>query len=147
MILLSAVTLLLAPACVQSGGRTVYAPGQANRAMRVELGTVVGVRDVVIDGEANAIGRWGGGAVGAAAASGVGSGVGGRIATAAGGVAGAIVGEQVQKEVTKKPAWEITIALDNGQTIVVVQEKEKGGFLDGDRVRVLMGQGTSVVMH
>lgn len=146
-ILLSASVLVVAAGCVQTAGRTVYTQAQANQAMRVELGTVVGVRSAVIEGEANAIGMWGGGAIGAAAASGVGTGTAGAVATAAGGVAGAIVGEQVQKGVNKEEAYEITVVLDNGQTLVIVQETSKGGFYDGDRVRVLIGQGTSIVLH
>ena len=146
-ILLLASALVVAAGCVQSGGRTVYSPSQINQAMRVELGTVVGVRSVMIEGQANSIGMWGGGAMGAAASSGVGSGTTGAMASAAGGIAGAIVGEQVQKAVTAQNGYEITVVLDNGDTLVIVQEEDRGGFMDGDRVRVMIGQGTSFVLH
>jgi outer membrane lipoprotein SlyB len=144
---LSALSAVLLAGCTSTGGRTVYTRSQVNQAMRVELGTVVGVREVVIDGESTNVGVWGGammgGAIGGTAASGSST----AIAAAGGSVAGMIAGREIEKAVTRKPGLEITITLDDGTPLVIVQEKEKGGFIDGDRVRVMIGQGTAIVLH
>lgn len=138
---------MLATGCMSTAGRTVYPSSQVAQTLRVEVGTILGVRDVVIDGTSTQVGMYGGGALGAAGASGIGRGTGSAIASAGGFLGGMIVGRQVEKMVTRKEGLEITIALDNGQTVVVVQEKKKGGFVDGDRVRVLIGQDTAIVAH
>jgi outer membrane lipoprotein SlyB len=141
-------TLVLATGCVSTAGRTVYTRAHSGQSYRVEFGTVIGVRNVVIDGTADTnIGLYGGGAMGGATASGIGTGTGGAIATAAGAVGGMIVGREIEKAVTRKEGLEIHIELDNGDQIMVVQDADKGGFMDGDRVRVMIGQGTTVVMH
>ncbi|HEX9783157.1 MAG TPA: glycine zipper 2TM domain-containing protein [Opitutaceae bacterium] len=147
ILILAAVTSLAATGCTSTGGRTVYTRSQINQAHRIELGTVVGVRRVVIDGESTQIGLYGGGAVGAIGGSQVGSGAGSALGGVAGGVAGMVVGREVEKAMTRKEGLEITVALDDGSTVMIVQETDKGGFEDGDRVRVMIGQGTAYVMH
>ena len=135
-------------ACTSAGGRTVYPSAHSNQMYRMEMGTVVGVREVVIDGTTDTnVGLYGGAGIGGAAASGIGSGVGGAVATAAGAVGGMIAGRQVEKAITRKEGLEIHIKLDNGDNIMVVQPAKDGGFLDGDRVQVMIGQGTTKVMH
>ena len=62
-------------------------------------------------------------------------------ASAGGAVAGAIVGQQVEKSLTKKLAQEITIEMDDGSTVVVVQEMKEPPFNAGDRVSVLESRG------
>jgi outer membrane lipoprotein SlyB len=86
--------------------------------------------------------------VGGAGASAIGNGgVGTALASAGGAVVGMIGGREIEKAVTRKAGLEITIQLDNGDTIVVVQEKKEGGFADGDHVRVMMGGNNTHVMH
>ena len=63
------------------------------------------------------------------------------LASAGGAVAGAIVGQQVEKSLTKKLAQEITIEMDDGSTVVVVQEAKEPPFNTGDRVSVLESRG------
>lgn len=128
-------------------GLTVYEPWQVNIAQRVEWGTIEGVRSAVIEGEASQLGRYGGGAIGGAVAgTTVGSGSGAVIASAGGAVVGAVAGEAVEKAMTTKIGQEISVALDNGDHIVVVQENDQGRFYDGERVRVLMdSMGTARV--
>jgi outer membrane lipoprotein SlyB len=147
VVALALASTVLLSGCVSTSGRTVYSRNQVNQAHRIELGTVIGVRKVVIDGEATQVGLYGGGATGAIAGSQIGQGTGAALSGVAGGVAGMIVGRQVEKMVTRKAGLEISIALDNGDTVVIVQEEDKGGFVDGDRVRVMIGQGTAYVMH
>ncbi len=133
--------------CTSSRGRSVYTVNQVHQAMRVELGTIVGVRGVMIDGEASNVGLYGGAVLGGATGSTVGSGAGSTIAGAAGAVGGMIAGRAIEKVATRKDGLEITVNLDNGQTLVIVQPEKDGGFLDGDRVRVMIGPRTAIVSH
>jgi outer membrane lipoprotein SlyB len=65
--------------------------------------------------------------------------------TLGGAVIGALAGTGVEKALNSKDALEITVNLDNGQTLSVVQElgAEERSFVVGDRVRVLRGGGDS----
>ncbi|MGH8017120.1 MAG: hypothetical protein ACREIA_02340 [Opitutaceae bacterium] len=147
-VFIAASAVALFSGCISSGGRTVYTRSHINQAYSVELGTVIGARSVVIEGQASQVGTYGGGAVGAIGGSQVGGGgVGSALSGAAGGVVGMAVGQQVEKALTRKPGLEITILLDNGDTVVVMQEESRGGFQDGDRVRVMIGQGSAFVLH
>ena len=62
-----------------------------------------------------------------------------------GAVAGGIAGSAIEENTTKKNALEITVRLDGGQLIAVVQEMGSERFQPGDRVRVLSGNGSSRV--
>ena len=95
----------------------------------------------MIDGESSQLGLYGGGIMGSAVGSTIGSGDGAVLASAGGAVAGAIVGQQVEKSLTKKLAQEITIEMDDGSTVVVVQEMKEPLFNTGDRVSVLESRG------
>lgn len=136
---------LLVSACTFPSSRRVVPSSQANVLQNIDTGTVVSVREVVIEGERSNIGMYGGGLLGGAAASGIGSGVGTAIASAAGAVGGAIVGQATEEAITRKDAQEIIVRLDSGQQVVVTQEADGGYFREGDRVRLLTGGGYSRV--
>jgi outer membrane lipoprotein SlyB len=144
---IASVLLLTSAGCLSNSKQPVYTKGQANQSMRIETGTVLGVRQVVIDGESTQVGIWGGGMIGGAAASSIGQGTGAAVAGAVGATAGMVVGREVEKVATRKDGLLITIAMDNGETIAIVQEESKGGFEDGDRVQVMIGHDTAIVMH
>ena len=117
-------------------------------AQHLELGTVVAVRSVTIDGEATNLGQYGGIILGSAVGSTVGRGEGSVIAGAAGAVAGAVIGEKIEKAARSKIAQEITVDLDDGGTIVVVQELKEPVFAQGDRVSLLESRsGHARVRH
>lgn len=143
----AAISLVFLTSCASTTATTSGAkpptvpPSIAGKSLRPDLGTVVSTREVVIDGEATLVGRSAGIGVGAAVGQTVGSGDGRILASAGGAVAGAIVGGMVEKELSKKRAQEITISLDDGPTLVVIQELEDGGFIDGDRVIVVQTVG------
>ncbi|WP_414664366.1 outer membrane lipoprotein [Horticoccus sp. 23ND18S-11] len=139
VILLGAVSFSLVGCTFPSSRRTVPI-GQANVLQRAELGTVTSVREVNIEGQKGQLGLYGGGLVGAAAASG-GRGVGGAVVQATGAVVGAVAGQAVEEVATRKRAQEISIRLDDGNTVTVTQEVSTGLFMDGDRVRVINGGG------
>lgn len=135
--------------CASSSGKKVVPHSSSGQMFRAELGTILSVREVVIEGSADTnVGLYGGaimgGAIGSAAGNG---GIATRLASAAGAVGGMVAGRQVEKAVTKADGYEITVQLDNGDQIMVVQEMDKGTFFDGDRVRVMIGRNTTEVMH
>lgn len=108
----------------------------SGKIQHVSSGTVVATRAVVIDGEVGYLGRTSGAIVGSAIGQTAGDGSGRTLAAAGGAVVGGIVGGMVEKELSKKQAQELTVDLDDGQTVVVVQETRDLGFVEGDRVSV-----------
>ena len=82
--------------------------------------------------------------VGAAAGSG-GRGVGGALVQALAAVAGAVAGQSLEEAATRQRAQEITVRLEDGSTVTVVQEASTGLLMAGDRVRVLHGGGQARV--
>lgn len=106
----------------------------------VDLGHVTQVRLVIIDGERTILGLWGGAAVGAGATYPTGRVTTGKaLGNAAGAAAGMVIGQAVEEAATRKKGQELTIQLDNGSTVTVVQEAEDGLFREGDRVQVNHG--------
>jgi len=82
--------------------------------------------------------------VGGIAGNQVGGGSGRDLATVVGAVAGGVVGQRIEKSVTTRQGQELTIRLDSGRVVSVVQEVENGQFFrPGERVRVL-GQGATL---
>jgi outer membrane lipoprotein SlyB len=108
----------------------------SGKIQQVNSGTVVATRSVVIEGEAGYLGRTSGAIMGSAIGQTAGDGTGRTLAAAGGAVVGGIVGGMVEKELSKKQAQELTVDLDDGHTVVVVQETKDIGFVEGDRVSV-----------
>jgi len=114
----------------------VYSRDQAREVQIVELGTVESVRSVQIEGVQSGVGSVGGAVIGAIAGSGVGGGRGSAIATTVGAIAGGLFGSAIEEGTTRKDALEITVRLDSGRIISLVQEADVS-FQAGQRVRVL----------
>lgn len=134
---LAAAALLLA-GCAPSQRGDVYQRGQALRAQSVELGVIETLRPVQIAGTQTGVGTVGGATLGGIAGSTVG---GGSRANAAGAIAGAIIGgvigTAVEQGATQKPGFEVTVRLDSGRMLAIVQDDAGEQFRPGDRVRVL----------
>jgi outer membrane lipoprotein SlyB len=147
--LVTGIAVLAGSGCASSSGKKVVPHSHSGQLFKVELGTVLSVREVTIEGSADTnVGQWGGAIMGGTLASGVGSGgYGTAVASAVGAVGGMVAGREIEKAVTKADGYEIVVQLDNGDQIMVVQEIDKGSFYDGDRVRVMIGQGTTEVLH
>ena len=132
------VTALLLAACAPSQRGDVYQRGQALRAQTVEMAVVETVRPVQIAGTNSGVGTLGGASLGGIAGSTVG---GGSRANAAGAIAGAIiggmVGSAVEQGTSQRPGVEVTVRLDSGRMIAVIQDDAGEAFRPGDRVRVL----------
>jgi outer membrane lipoprotein SlyB len=115
----------------------VYSRDQARTVHDVYDGTVIYVRPVQIEGTKSGLGTIAGGALGAVVGHTIGGGTGKAVATVAGGVAGAVAGSAVEEGVTRQNGLEITVELENGDTIAIVQAADEQ-FDVGDQVRVLM---------
>jgi len=139
------VAVALTAGCTFPSSTSIYDRNAAGRSMNIDTGNVISVRTVQISGRNTIVGVGGGALVGSAAASG-GSGVGGAVVQAAGAVGGAVMGEAVEEVATRKTAQEITIKLNSGDTIAVVQAvSQEGHFAVGEHVQVLQGAGGTQV--
>ena len=128
-----------------SDSAMVYSQDQMRQAQTVQLGTIVSVHNVKMQGSNNGLLTLGGAALGGLAGSNLGR---GDKANAAGAIAGALVGgfasNAAQKSVGTKDALEITVKLDTGRMISIVQDADVQ-LVAGQRVRVLSGGGTDRV--
>jgi outer membrane lipoprotein SlyB len=140
-------SLALVAGCANdSASSSVYNYGQAQQEQIVRMGTVVSVRNVVIQKEqTSGAGVVAGGALGGVAASTVGRGTGNVLATIAGGLLGAALGNTVENQVGKTQGLEITVRLDNGETRVVAQAADVP-LASGQRVRLISGGGPTRVV-
>ena len=140
-----AVTALMA-GCASSNSGEVYSRDQARRTQTVQMGTIQAVKNVQIEGTKSGVGAVGGGVAGGVIGSTIGSGNGSILAAVGGAALGAIGGAVAEEKITKKNGLEITVKLDSGSTIAVVQEADVL-YSVGDRVRVLTGSdGTTRVV-
>lgn len=130
------MALLILSGCSNYSGRS-YSGAEARTAQTVDYGTVVSVQEVSIEEDnAGTLGTLGGGVVGGVLGSLVGHGRGRTLATLGGALAGAGLGYAGTKAATTQTALEITVRLDSGQEISVVQGKDVM-FAPGEKVRVL----------
>jgi len=144
LVLLTLSAFLAACASSQSG--SVYSRDEARKTQTVRMGVVESVRLVRIEGTKTPIGTLAGGAVGGIAGSSVGSGRGSAAAAVVGAVVGGLAGAAAEEGLTRKDGLEITVKLDNGTMIAVVQEADEQ-FHPGERVRLVESGGTTRVTH
>ncbi|WP_029134062.1 glycine zipper 2TM domain-containing protein [Sedimenticola selenatireducens] len=136
--------------CTTSGlTGTTYTRDEARRVQTVKYGTVESVTPVVIEGRTDGIVGTGSGAViGGIAGSTVGGGKGRSIATVVGAVAGGLAGQAAEKNLTTKQGQEITIRMESGEILSVVQEVENDRYFHaGDRIRLLKQGGVTRVAY
>jgi outer membrane lipoprotein SlyB len=138
------VPVLLA-GCASGLGSGDYERSEARRVYEVKMGVVESVRPVKLGGTESGAGLVSGGIVGGVAGSEIGRGKGSAIGAVLGAVAGGVAGKAVEEAATRKPGLEITVRLDSGHTIAVVQEDKGESFAPGDRVRILESGGQARV--
>ena len=121
-------------------------PGPPPRAQSVEPGVVDTVRLLAFQGPDTVIGTLSGAALGGWAGSGIGAGSGNAAAIVGGVLLGSLIGNAVEREVNKRPGVEVTVRLDMGRMIAVVQDDAGEAFQPGDRIRVVSdGYRTRVI--
>jgi outer membrane lipoprotein SlyB len=135
-----AATAVLAGGCAYHGGASDYRAYETRGEQSVRFGVVESVREVRIDPRDTGVGTAGGAVLGGLAGSNVGGG-NGQIAGAIGGaILGGIIGQNVEKSANERRGVEVTVLLDSGKYVAVVQEADES-FRAGDRVRILSGRG------
>lgn len=144
-ILAVSLAALLA-ACASSNSGNVYSRDEARKVQTVKTGVVESVRQVKLEGSKTPIGTVAGGVVGGVAGSTVGHGAGSTIAAVIGAVAGGLAGSAIEEGVTRKDGIEITVKLDSGPLVAIVQEATEE-FHPGEKVRLLESGGTTRVSH
>jgi outer membrane lipoprotein SlyB len=142
LLILLCLSFFLA-ACASSNSGSVYSRDEARKTQTVRMGVVESVRQVRIEGTKSPVGTIAGGAVGGIAGSSVG---GGRVAAVIGAVVGGLAGSAAEEALTRKDGLEITVKLDNGTLLAVVQEADVA-FNPGERVRLVESGGVTRVTH
>lgn len=145
LIVILGIAALLA-ACASSNSGSVYSRDEARKVQTVKTGVVESVRQVKLEGTKTPIGTGTGAVVGGVAGSTVGHGKGSVIAAVVGAVAGGLVGSAAEEGFTRKDGVEITVKLDSGTMVAVVQEAGEP-YYPGEKVRLLESGGVTRVSH
>src|SRR5215212_1617079 len=125
-----------------SGDYRYYSRGQQT----VRFGVVESVRDVRLGAYDTGVGTATGAVLGGIAGSHAGRGNGEVAGAIAGMVIGGIIGQNVEQSNNERPGLEITVQLDSGKYLAVVQAADEP-FRTGDRVRVLSAGRSTRVTH
>ena len=146
-IVIAAAALAGLGGCAYPGyGGADYRGYQTGTEQTVRFGVVEAIRVVRIDAPQTGVGATSGAILGGIAGSNVGGGSGAAAAAVAGAVLGGIIGSHIEADANKGGGLEVTVLLDSGRYIAVVQAADET-FRIGDRVRVLSGQGITRVSH
>lgn len=145
-ILIVATLSFFLVACASSNSGSVYSRDEARKTQTVRMGIVESVRQVRIEGTKSPVGTVAGGAVGGIAGSSIGHGRGSAVAAVIGAVVGGLAGSAAEEGITRKDGLEITVKLDNGTMLAIVQEADVA-FSPGERVRLVESGGTTRVTH
>jgi outer membrane lipoprotein SlyB len=133
-------------ACATSNSGDVYRREDTRKIQSVRMGVIESVRTVKLEGTNSNIGTAAGAVVGGIAGSTVGEGKGSAIGAVIGAVAGGIAGSAIEEVATRTDGVEITVKLDNGSLVAIVQEATET-FKPGEKVRLIETGGTTRVSH
>jgi len=131
-------------ACTAKVGSADYTVAEAQRAYYVDYGNVQSVRMVELHSEDSnvgtgiGVGAVAGGITGAVIGGLIGGSTGATIGLATGAVAGGAAGGAIGHNTGHQTGLEITVRLDNGQTVAVVQGADVN-FYPGQRVQLITG--------
>lgn len=129
--------------CASSTAGNVYSRSETRQAQVVKFGTIEAIQPVKIEGSNSYLGAATGAVLGGLAGSAVGHGTGQKAAIVAGAVGGGLAGKAAEGALTKADGLEITVRLENGTVMAIVQEQsEQQQFQVGQRVRVVQNNGT-----
>ena len=138
--------ILSLAACASYGGGT-YSGSQSRVVHTVEYGQIIAIGPAMIEDTPSGLGIFGGALAGGVLGSLVGGGSGRVVGAVAGALAGGAAGYGIEREMGKSNAQEISVKLDSGKDIAVIQELGEQ-FRVGDRVRVLRASdGSARVRH
>ncbi len=131
------ICLVGASACTPTQSASTFTSQEAMRAQPVAFGELISIRAVEIRRGQTRVGAAAGAILGGIAGSQIGGGTASNVAGGvAGAVAGGVLGNAIQgSRVT--PGVELTVTLDSGETVAIVQPGDGSDFRVGDRVRVV----------
>jgi outer membrane lipoprotein SlyB len=145
-LLAAAVLGLALGGCAYHYGSGDYRGYQVRGEQSVRFGVVDSVRPVRINPRDTGVGAATGAIAGGIAGSNVGGGSGQIVGALGGAILGGVIGQNVEQSANERRGEEITVLLDSGRYLAVVQEADES-FRPGDRVRVLSGRGNTRVTH
>ena len=128
--------------CASSTAGNVYSRDETRQAQVMKFATVEAIQAVRIEGTHSYIGAATGAVLGGLAGSTVGGGTGQKAAAVAGAVGGGLAGNAAERALTQADGLEITVRLENGNVMAIVQEQSEQQFQVGQRVRVVQLNGT-----
>ncbi|WP_322628423.1 glycine zipper 2TM domain-containing protein [Halothiobacillus sp.] len=134
--ILSGLAVLLT-GCAGSMSSDTYNRNATMQMQDVHYGTVESVRGVRIAGTRSPVGVIGGAIVGGLLGNTVGGGRGKDLATVGGAIAGGVAGSAIEQGATQQNGVEITVRLDNGRIVSIVQAVDNQMFSPGQRVQVV----------
>jgi len=111
----------------------------APKAVCANCGVVVFIKPVETEGQGSGLGVIAGGVLGGLLGHQVGNGSGRDLATVAGAVGGAVAGNKIEKNVKKATSYDITVRLDNGETVKFNQATVPNLAID-QRVKIENGK-------
>jgi len=137
------INFLLLAGCTSNAPVTSNKVGTVTKeqVVTVKQGTVIVVKDVLIQGKTSNAGR----TVGSVTGSILGSSVP-YAGSILGSLIGGAVGGEAEKAATKKAGLEITLELEDGDKVVVTQLAETK-FKAGDKVQLIMKNNVARVAH
>lgn len=130
-------------ACAGTPANSTYSGYGLGRTASVTYGTIVSMRNVMVQGQPSGVGAVGGAALGGVAGSFIGgdSFRGNLLGAIGGALLGGLAGSAVESSIDRGQAVEFIIRQDDGQTISVVQTNENN-FHPGQRVAIIRGDRT-----
>jgi outer membrane lipoprotein SlyB len=134
----TALCALVLGGCAYPYGPADYRGYEVAGERAVRFGVVDSVRPVNISPRDTGLGAATGAIAGGIAGSNVGGGNGQVVGALGGALLGGIIGSNVEHSANERPGLEVTVLLDSGRYISVVQQATED-FRPGDRVRVLGG--------
>jgi len=130
------VLVVMVTACASSKSGKVYSRDETQHVQTVEVGTVIAVDNVLIEGTKTPIGAAAGTVAGGVIGAGSADSSGDRVRGVIGAVVGGVIGAAAEEGFTRRKGQEITIELDEGGVISIVQEADQKIAIN-DTVRIL----------
>lgn len=138
---------LIFTGCASSPYGDTYSLDDTQQIQNVSYGVIIKTEPVAIEGEGSVVGTIAGAAIGGILGSKVGGGSGSQIAAIGGGVLGGVAGNKAAQSASKRNGVNLTIKLDAGNTIAIVQEVNPDMlFQVGQRVQVNQQGNTARVV-
>jgi len=137
---------IIVAGCASSNAGDVYSRDETRQVQDVQMGVVEGARPIKIEGTQTILGSGIGTVVGSIAGSSAGQGKGSAVGAILGAVIGGVTGAAIEEGATREDGMEISVKLDSGRVISVVQAG-KEEFKPGDKVRILQANGETRIAH